>query len=374
MMRRTIYFLLLRILLPPVCLFASDQAVIVTDFDVVVPESGHLLFGLFQGTKDDGISFVLDSGSSITLPWDKIEELELNHKTILRVAKGPDAQTTAVALDRASIDVDGHRLVIVSESGSMTIAREELDSISSSSATAMSDPTFWKGVIAPTAGLVSGMQKQQTFGGSLSIKRTAHPARMDGRQQSSALQLDASNALVTQPGSAPIRSHEYDGKLNNEVTLTRDLYANIFASGYHNNSFELYLEQSYGGGLGGRVSGSKDSLELSSNLLFIGEHFYEGTRGLGFAAADLTEIYTIVLAHLKGGNLTLGETGAYLPAINQQKAWQARGNANLSIPIFKNFSWNIQYRDDYMENAPNRRKNWSTTSASLTYAFSSQKK
>jgi len=272
------------------------------------------------------------------------------------------------------IKMDEHGLVIASASGDMTIAWEDLVSISNPSAAAVQDRTAWRGVIAPTVRLVTGTQGQQTLGGSLEIKRTAHPAREDWHQQSTELELDASSLLVTQAGSAPIRAHEYDGKLNYEVKLTQHLYANAFGSGYHNNSFALYLEQTYGGGLGGRISGGKHSLELTGDLLFSGEHFYGNSKSLDFAAADLTETYTIVLAHLKGGNLVFGETGAYVPAFNQQKAWQARGNADLSIPIFKNFAWNFEYRDDYMENAPNLRKNWSTSSTGITYTFSSPRR
>jgi hypothetical protein len=354
---------------------ASDRPAAATDFDVVVPKSGHPLFGAFQGTTDDGISFMLDSGSTLSIPWEKIKELQLNHKVTLQVARRAAGESTATTeFDRALIKVDVHDLVIVSASGDMTIAWVDVASISNSSAAGVRDRTAWRGVIAPTASLITGTQGQQTLGGSLEIKRTAHPAREDWHQQSIALELDASSLLVTQAGSAPIRAHEYDGKLNNEVKLTQHLYANAFASGYHNNSFALYLEQTYGGGLGGRISGGKHSLEVSGDLLFIGEHFYRSSKSLGFAAADLTETFTIVLAHLKGGNLVFGETGAYVPAFNQQKAWQARGNADLSIPIFKNFAWNFEYRDDYMENAPNLRKTWSTSSTGITYTLSSPRR
>ena len=365
--------LLLCTLLPGGYISASDQLAAATEFDVVVPKSGHPLFGAFQSTTGDGISFMLDSGSTLNIPWEQIKEIQLNHKVTLQAARRAGESTATTEFDRALIKVDEHNLVIASANGGMTIAWEDVASISNPSAAAVPDRTAWRGVIAPTAGLVSGTQGQQTLGGSLQIKRTAHPAREDWHQQSTELELDASSSLVTQAGSAPIRAHEYDGKLNHEVKLTQHLYANALGSGYHNSSFELYLEQTYGGGLGGRVGNGKHSLELAGNFLFVGEHFYGSTKSLDFAAADLTEIYTIVLAHLKGGELIFAETGAYVPAFNQQKAWQARGNADLSIPVFKNFTWSFQYRNDYMENAPNLRKNWSSASTGITYTFLSHR-
>jgi hypothetical protein len=356
------------------CMSASDQPDAATGFDVVVPTSGHTLFGAFQGATSGGISFVLDSGSILSIPWEKIAELHLDHKVMLRTAKRAASESTATEFDCALIKVDEHNLVIVSASGNMTIAQADMVSISNPSAVAIRDPTTWKGLIAPTASVVTGTQGQQTLGGSVEIKRTAHPAAEDWHQQSTGLELGVSSSLVTQVGSAPIRAQEYDGKLNHEVKATQHFYANAFSSAYHNSSFELYLEQAYGGGIGGRISGGKHALEVTGDLLFIGEHFYGSTKSLGFAAADLTEIYTIVLAHLKGGQLIFAETGAYIPAFNQQKAWQARGNADLSIPIFRRFAWNVQYRNDYMENAPNLRKSWSTTSAGITFTFSSPSK
>jgi hypothetical protein len=351
------------------CISASDQPVAATNFDVVVPQSGHTLFGRFQGATNDTVSFVLDSGSTLSIPWEKIKEMHLDHKVTLRATTRTAGEGAPTEFDCALIKVDEPNLLIASASGDMTIALENVASISNPSAAVAQDRTTWKGLIAPTASLVTGTQGQQTLGGSLEIKRTAHPAAEDWHQQSTELELGANSSLVTQVGSAPIRAQEYDGKLSHEVKATQHFYANVFSSAYHNSSFELYLEQTYGGGIGGRISGSKYSLELTGDLLFIGEHFYGNNKSLGFAAADLTEIYTMVLAHLKGGELIFAETGAYIPAFNQQEAWQARGNADLSVPIFRNFAWNLQYRNDYMENAPNLRKSWSTTSTGITFTF-----
>lgn len=62
------------------CLGFADPPAVATDFDVVVPKSGHPLFGAFQDIMGGGISFVLDSGSTLNIPWEKIKELQLHHK------------------------------------------------------------------------------------------------------------------------------------------------------------------------------------------------------------------------------------------------------------------------------------------------------
>ena len=348
-----------------------------TSFDVVTPKTGHELFGTFQGTTDSGISFTLDSGSQITLSWDRIDELKLNHKVTLesRKAKLSSDKQTSIELDHATIRPHEKNLVIVSDQGESTVAIANIASISNPSSSVKSDKARWVGSIAPKASLSIGTQGQQMIGGALDIRRTLHPDASSWQHQFTELQLDANNTLATQVGSSSIRSDEYDGKLNHAVYLADRVYAHALASGYHNSSLNLYLEQNYGGGLGGRVLQSETQhLELIGDLLFIGEHFLGNAASVGFAGADLTESYTIVLAHLKGGNFTLGETGSYLPAFNQQKAWQARGNASLSIPLTKALSWNFQYRDDYMENAPSVKKNWSTTSVGITYTIPSSSK
>jgi uncharacterized protein DUF481 len=353
---------------------ASDQHTTTTDSDVIVPKTGHPLFGAFQGTTDTGISFVLDSGSAITPSWEKVEELKLSHKVMLKSKMAKPAKSASMEFDWVTIRPDQQNFVIVSEHGEMTIARSDVVSISNQSSAAEPDKVKWVGSIAPRASLITGTQGQQMLGGSLDVRRTAHPGKTDWHQMFTELQLDGNNTLATQAGSRSIHAHEYDGKFNQEVKLTKRLYANALASGYDNSSFNLYLEQTYGGGVGGRIGGERLTLELTGNLLYIGEHFYGNAKSVGFAGADLTEIYTIVLAHLKGGNLTLGETGVYIPAFNQQNAWQARGNANISVPIFKSFAWIGQFRDDYMENSPNLKKNWSTTSVGIVYTFHSANK
>jgi|SRR5579863_1574334 len=131
----------------------ADPSAVATDFDVVVPKSGHPLFGAFQDIMDGGISLVLDSGSTLNIPWEKIKELQLNHKVT-----NPSAAEVK------------------------------------------------RGVIALRAGLVMGTQGQQMLGGSLEVKRTAHPAREDWHRQSTELELGASSLLITQAGVLPFAS------------------------------------------------------------------------------------------------------------------------------------------------------------------------
>jgi hypothetical protein len=155
------------------------------------------------------------------------------------------------------------------------------------------------------------------------------------------------------------------------VYLRRGLYANALAAGYSNSSDFMYLEQVYGGGLGvWAFRNDRQSLDLAGNFLYIAEHFYGTSPSLSFAGALLREKYTIKLLDVNKLPLELAESVSYIPAFNQEKAWQLFGAATLTVPITAAWSANLTFRDDYIANAPKpANKNWSASSAGLTYTF-----
>ena len=343
--------------------------------DVLVPKIGHSLFGIFKSATKVDVIITLDSGPQLTVPWNEITELQVNHRVALESTTALAAMGGSKSFDmeKVSIRPDQENLNIVGNVGSLVLPKASLisvsTSISSDSADGTKKPT-WTISITPKASLATGTQTQQTWGGQLNTRREQEHAAPNWHHQMTNLTLDANNVLTEQVGSPSIRTHEYDGLLSHAVYLTKRLYVHALGDGYHNSSLNLYLEQAYGGGLGGKVTATdRNVLELTGDLLFIGEHFYGSVPSVSFPGAGLTERYSLKIADLKGGPLELVESGTYLPAFGQKKAWQTRGIAEVIIPLNKSFSGNLSFGDDYMENAPNARKNYSTSSVGITYTF-----
>ncbi|HUK48104.1 MAG TPA: DUF481 domain-containing protein [Terriglobales bacterium] len=223
----------------------------------------------------------------------------------------------------------------------------------------------WVISIQPKASLTEGTQSQQTLGGQLALRRSTEV-------QSLTAGFDANNSLTTQKGTSSIRTHEYDGDIADELFVTDRSYLHGIGDGYHNSSLHLYLEQFYGGGAGRTfISSQKDKLTMTTDLLFATEHFTTTSPSESFPALRLNESYAHSFGKLQGAKLpmTLSETITGLPSLNRADGWQLRGGATLSIPISKLFSMSFGFSDDYMENAPNARKNYSSSSTGLNFSF-----
>jgi hypothetical protein len=332
--------------------------------DVLTPQKGHPLFGAFHDATNQEVVFETDSGPTVTFKWTDVKELEINHRTTIR-AKKPLTSSSAlksVDLDTVTIQPNQGNLAISSPERNFSVPQADLDSVSSPTAGAAmtAGSVLWTGSATGKGSLVSGTQTQQTVGAQIYVRRNQNPNATDWQHQATTLILEANNSLTEQVGTASIRTHTYDGSLTHQVYLWRSLYMDGLAEGYHNSSLNLYLQQSYGGGLGKNLyKDDRNTLEASANFLYIAEHFYSAVPSVSFAGVRLHEGYTFSIAYIHDTPLFLTETASYTPAFNQKHAWQARGGVTLSVPMTKTLSTTLNFSDNYLENAPNARKNGS---------------
>jgi len=349
---------------------AEDQESGATGIDVLTPNVGHQLFGTFRKATANEIVFSLDCGPVVTFSWNQIKELQVRHKTTLQAKNPISAANAANSLDLDSFTIVKRQgtLGIESPGHGFTVSQADLISIAPPAETAPA--TSWTLSIGSSASLISESFKQQVWGAEIDVAREQNPELTDWRHQATTLTLDAVNSLTEQGGTG-LRYHRYYGVFEHRMYLWHGLYANAVAAGYSNSSDFMYLEQVYGGGLGvWAFRNDRQSLDLTGDLLYIGEHFYGPSPSLSFAGAALREKYTIKLLDVNKIPLELSESIRYIPAFNQEKAWQLFGAATLTVPITAAWSTNLTFRDDYIANAPKpANKNWSTSSVGLTYTF-----
>src|ERR1700682_3945728 len=75
------------------------------DGDVLIPQKGHPLFGVLQSATGTEIIFTTDSGATVTLSWDKIKELQIQHKTTVQATKPLSTTNPAKSLDFDSLTI-----------------------------------------------------------------------------------------------------------------------------------------------------------------------------------------------------------------------------------------------------------------------------
>jgi hypothetical protein len=360
---------LLVILLLGVCLSAQDNPILTSGTDRIVASNGDHIDGVLESADGSKVTMTLKAGAKVTIPWENVRQVVLENKVRVKSTSATSGKCQIFDSSPATIEVVNNSLLIGGKVDG-PIDLKNIDAIASGTDREKLKcvTSVWAGTIAPSASLSLGTQGQQQIGGAIDLKRTRDAKAPDWHHQELFLDFDASNMLSTQVGNPSIRSHVYDGTVKYDVYVAKNLYVEGAAFGNHNSELNLYLEQAYGGGFGGFIERPRQRLELAGDLLFIGEHFYGTVPGVSFAGASLFENYSVNLIKTNAGFVNINETGIYLPAFNQTKAWQARGNASLNIPLSKKFTAAFSYRDDYMENAPGVKKNWSTIKT-LTFAY-----
>jgi len=363
--RAQIGFLTILFVLLPVSAAAA------VDLDELQPRSGHTFYGTFQHADKDDISFLTDAGVTLTIPWNKVQALELHERVLVKSAQLPGA--TPLDLHSPHITAKNDQIQLTDRSTSQPLRAQDIVSMTPvAPEAARPAPAAWTATATPAFSLTEGSQIIQTFGAQIVVKRIQNPGELDWKRQQTSLTLDATNTLLEQTGSPSIRIHEYDGQVSHSVSLADGWYAVVLASGYHNSAQNVYLQQFYGGGIGKGVSLKNDTFEFAAEPVYVGQHFY-GAASDGFPGMRLSEENGVLLKKTEGGYIVWSESIAYIPAFTISGAWQIRGVTALSIPINKKLTFKTSYFDDYMENAPVR-KNYSATTVGLTISVSPSSK
>lgn len=338
---------------------SSTQQLACMDTSVVLM-SGDVADGIIVSVDDTTITLVRPDRKAITIPLRDISQMKLVRSVTAAVQCG----TRRDPLGTDSLKSSQSSVAVTS------LATSAAGQVPANAPPSKKPGASWRISIQPKASLSTGDQTQQTLGAQIVVRRSQHEDVFGWSHQSTTLTLDANNQLTEQSGSASVRTHEYDGDLEHFIYFQKRWYFNGVASGYHNSALNLYLAQFYGGGLGFKVIDSTtQNLTLTGNLVFMGEHFYGNVPSLGFAAARLTESYARTFKSSAKSPLIFTERFVYLPALNESKAWQLRGVSALVIPVGKTVSTNLSFFDDYIENAPKGRKNYSSSSVGLTFTF-----
>src|SRR5581483_6659825 len=261
---------------------AGDRPLADTPSDQITPKSGESIAGTFQSADGTGISFALDSGATTTISWDKVRDVVLHHKVKLtsRLTLTNGCNVQVFQSPRIHIKDKTLVLAIPGSDSDQTVMLANVDSMSNADQVQRNPPdkatkVIWTGSISPKASLSTGTTGQQMWGATVDPSLTLNPGAPNWRHQQYTLTLQANDTLATQVGSPSIRTHEYDGEFNPQIYLSKRVFAQMVAFGYHNSVLNLYLQQRYGGGIGGQVfSNCRHTLTLAGNLVFIGEHFY----------------------------------------------------------------------------------------------------
>ena len=313
-------------------------------------------------TNGDVISghLIAESDDSITIRDGILGDIQVPRAKTVRISNSVDQnQTTEVQLQQVTVAASSPQKQTVSPQ--------------SAAATASGIPVA---KLKLSSGLLLSSQKQQSYSGELDLVKNWNPQQTGWPHQRSLLLLSPSYDDKSSSKGANI-TRNYNGIFQHVLFTSSDsLFVPILLNFYSNNSLGIYLQQTYGAGVGKDLG----PLELSADLRFIGEHFLTPPKtknpvpSLGLVGSGLSERFDLPLtAFLPGAKLT--ETLEFVPVFNQSSAWQGHGIAELSLPFTKQLSFVLSAFDNYVENAPpGFRKNYFKSTIGIQYSPASPKK
>lgn len=316
--------------------------------------------GAFVTATALGVTFT----NNTDVPWAQIASVAIDHAVIVSTKSMilPGGTDVATIAGPVTILASGGSLKISNGTTTLTVPLAELRAIEPDSP--------WIFQISPKATLTSSTQTQRTIGGNLIFQLTQHPEGPALQYRVTYLNLDANSSFSAKPGASPIHTHRYDGQFNERLYLRRHLYLAPSAEAYHNSSLNLYLQQSYGGGIyDSFVNDGPARFGAGIDVRYFAEHFYGAVPGASFPGAMPREDFSVRLATIKGLPVMLAETARYMHPFQMSKAWQTNGRVDLSVPFTSASKFTVSWIDDYLENAPNARKNYSTTVVGISLAF-----
>jgi hypothetical protein len=329
--------------------------------------TGDMLTGTVQWADCYSITFTNSALGTLTVKWSDVQSLAIDRAVSIIGGKPPAEHAFSHFKITVASAMPDHLNVEVDE-GNTTVLLDQLQSIVLP-ANASEVKLGWNPTVNVNAAFVASTQRQQTYGGGLTLSR-AWPHQRTLIDLQAKYDDKRKNDL---PGSATIT--EYDiGHFQHMFFLTSSnkYYVDPIVDLVRNNSLGLFFQQSYGAGAGALIG----RLELDADLRFIGQHFYGPNSSTGLAASQLSERYDLPLSLRKkpcdkstAGGPSLTETFSFVPVFNASRAWQMRGVVELTVPVSAKFSFTTKLEDYYVENAPTPfRKNYLNTSIGLKFS------
>lgn len=347
--------------------------------DKVTFSNGDQLSGKFDGATASGVTFTETVAGKVTLNWADIASISVRSGE-LRISRGKCADQSKVA--EATIVVTAGALTIRSpNSAEQQLSVSEglrLTPIDAGRAREPEKCPYVKAVggtvkFGPES-VVRATQKQASLSGGVDIGiENSETEKL--KHQTTTILAEALYTDSRKPGAGAVITQLYSGTFQNNFYLTttskqQGPYLYGIANAYRNISLGVDVEHSYGGGIGWDVDHNGSSYTLAADVRYLREDLHLKAP-LSLAVAGLTEQYSYTFPWPKKAPITVFERITLLPAFNDSHAFQVRGTAGIDVPVGKAVTFDVNFLDDYVRNAPpTSLQNFGKVVVNLKYVFS----
>jgi Protein of unknown function, DUF481 len=350
----------------PARLWAQAKPATDSAADVLVLSNGDTLHGKFVDAIDGKVNFHSDPLGDISVPWEKIKELQtaekfaLIDKSVKLRAKQPPKQipigTIDVAADAVTVHAEPTTAPVPVKNAPYIVDEPTLNK------QVYHRPGFfaaWNGAATAGATLVKATQNQYTVSGSLGMARVVPTAPwLDPRNRTTA-DFSGSYGKITEPAytvggirvpSIVTKTAIYHADAERDQYLSPRIYALVMAAFDHNYAQNLQLQQIYGGGLGWTfLKTENQEADLKGTVQYEKQEFITSAPGANQDLIGSTFALSYIL-HAK--LLTYTQGLAYIPAYNNTHAYSANETNTVAFPTYKNLEFSVGTLDSYLNNPP----------------------
>ncbi len=333
--------------------------------DVIVFKNGDKLTGtLIRGT-DANVIFKSDVVGQVTVPMDKIQELQ-THGTFVVIKK--NEQITRTSKQPGNMTYSDGTVTVATKAGPETVPTSNLGYI-------VDDATFTKEVIrnpgffhgwdgSVTAGLtvLQATNYGETFTAAASLVRAIPSVSYLPSRTRTIFNLLETYGKLTEPTIPPTipptpasvtktsifhMDFEHDKYFSSRFYMLGDVIYD------HNISQGLDLQQIYGGGAGyTAIKDAVQQLDFKTDIHYERQNFTQyappaiSTPDTNLIGSTFAEAYRRTLP----GKIKLTQGAIWIQSWNNTSAYSAIGALGLALPVYHHFSFSMNLLDTYLNN------------------------
>jgi hypothetical protein len=342
--------------------------------DQLIFKDGEKLIGHLVSSKGSSVVFKSDAAGSVTVDWDKIQELRTATKfAVIPADVELRGKKDIDKVPRGTVTASDQQIQVNTEAPapqSMPVKNVAQLVEESAFQKAFAERGFfggWLGGASAGVAYTNSTQKSESYSGTVDLSRPVPGVDWLDPRSNTLLTFNGAYGKISQPGTPSVKTALYHAGAEQDFYLNPRLFLFGQALFDHNFSQGLDLQQDYGGGVGFVVFKKPNSqLDVRASVDYVRQQFVISSQNKNLIASVFGETYTYKFAH----GILFTEKGGYTPAWNDTKAFTAFANAALTLPVYHRFGFTIGGLDTYLNDPPiGFKKNSLTLTLGASYSL-----
>lgn len=324
--------------------------------DVLIFSNGDQLTGKLLQVKIGTVIFSSDGAGTLKIPWSKIKELRSDQSfAVLVTSARVRRHHVNQAIPVGTLNMVNQKVTVHSAKGDQTLPVTNIAYIVDAS-TFTNDVEHtpgllhgWAGSATGGASLVKSTQNVTTYNSAITLTHSVPMVEWLPSDNRTQVAFTSTYGKISQANTPTITTNILHGLLEQDKYFSARFYLLTHAIYDHNNTQGLDLQQTYGGGFGYSViKKPKQTLDVTATVDYTKQQFQVASSNQNLIGSTFANSYMCKLPR----KAVLTEISSITPEWNNMNAFSANASVGVALPIFKKFSFTMQFIDSYLNNPP----------------------